>query len=163
MAIIHDFNEKLKVKVTPRYTNWWSFDFEFTHEDKPIFNKEILKNGIIKGDEYNSFLEPLEEAVNSKENKKKFSWDAWEDEVFIEMTSFVDGDDESENQFEITFNMGNAQFVNDEISYGFHALSVRIFVSQKDFRTFFKELNVEMLKVIGLLDPPREISGSQPK
>lgn len=148
MAIISD--DKFKIKVIPRYTNWWTFDFEFFYNDKPIFNPEITKNGIFEGDEYENleFLHVIEKAAKSKIDGEIFGWSAWETEVEVEIKAIIKNFDEGmDGSFDFVVFVGEICFTEGETKYGFQNAGVKLFVDREGLKKFYNELKSEMQKV----------------
>ena len=84
MATIQDYSE-FKIKITPEYSNWWSFSFEFFYKDRPLFNPEIIKSGEVKAEEIDicPLLPVLEKAIGCRTPEEIFAWGEWEDEAAI--------------------------------------------------------------------------------
>lgn len=162
MAAIQD-DSKFKIKVTPEYTNWWTFKFEFFYEDKPLFNPEISRAGagIFEADEYDSwpFLPILEKAIEGKTGGENYGWGAWEDEVEVDITApnpFNLG-----GYFDFTVSVAEHCFKN-AMAHGSERVCVILLVGREELKKFYNDLKLEMAAVVHSLTPPREIEGSQP-
>ena len=168
MATIQDY-EGFEIKITPEYTNWWSYHIEFFYKDKPLFNPEIFKTGgDIKADEYSSWalLPMLEKAVESTTPGEKFKWNEWEDEatVIVEYRKINKQDADGLFIFEafvsaFFFKDGSSNTMNQPAG-----LKLR-FIDRDVLKKFYRDLNDEMLPIYNQLpeDPKSGDIGSRPR
>lgn len=149
MAILENHSQFL-IKITPRYANWWSFDFEFIYRDKPVFNPEITRGSVFSADEYESWklLPVFEEAINCRIDEKDFFWSAWEDEVVVHIKSFMKNlDKDLDGGFEFTVFVAEQLFAEGEMNYMFKNAGVEVFVSREEIKKFYSDLKSEMEKI----------------
>jgi hypothetical protein len=168
MAVIQD-DEGFKIKITPEYTNWWSYHIEFFYKDKPLFNPEIFKIGEdIKADEYSSWalLPMLEKAIECKTPNEKFGWGEWEEEaeITIEYKKF---NSLAEDGFFIFEAFVSSWFFNGGSSNTMdQPAGLRLMMIERDqLKKFYRELNDEMLPIYNKLPEDHKGGkiGSKPK
>lgn len=148
MATILD--DKFKIIVTPKYTNWWTFSFEFFYQDQPIFNPAIIRSKTFDADEWQSvrLLPMLMQAVECKTDDMSFYWGAWEDEVEVEIKSYMKNlSKDYDGGFDFKVSFGEALFVDGEISYGHQFAGVTLSVERVELQKFIKELSAEMQNI----------------
>jgi hypothetical protein len=167
MASIQDY-EGFELKITPEYTNWWSYHIEFLYKGKPLFNPEIFKTGEeIKADEYNSWalLPMLEKAVGCRITGEKFSWGEWEDEASISIEYININPQLGDGFFKLEvfvspwfFKDGGSNTMNNPTG-----LELTIF-ERDTLKKFYQDLNNEMLPIYDKLpDDHKKDLGSLPK
>ena len=163
MATIQDYGG-FKIKVTPEYSNWWSYRIEFFFNDKPLFNPEIAKTDA-RADEYSSWalLPILEKAIECSTPDEKFSWGEWEDEAAISI-EYKKLNKQAADGFFVFEAFVSAWFFQQGSSNTMdQPAGLRLSMLERDeLKKFYNDLKLEMATVVHSLTPPREIGGSQP-
>ncbi len=146
MATLRD--DKRKVIVKPEYSNWWSFYFNFSYNEKPLLNPDILRDQLIKADQYDEgdlpLLNILRDALDSfasNDSGKIFSWGAWEDEVEVHVKPVSQG-----NSYNISIAISEDGFKDSE-SVTDPFVSINFSVERQDLQNFYDELRQEMSDV----------------
>lgn len=144
MIIIQD-HSNFKIKLKPTFENWWSFHFEFFYRDKPVFNSEIMKDGVFKADEYESgsLLSFLEKAIKSEVDGEKFKWGAWEEELVIEI-NYIRKSLSMDGGFDFIVFVSEHCFKNGEMNYMFQNAGVRLFLNREELSKFYNDLKEEI-------------------
>ncbi|GEM_PF-2694049 len=150
MASIQDY-EGFEIKITPEYTNWWSYYIKFFYKGKPLFNPEIFKTAEdIKADEYSSWalLPMLEKAIECKTPEERFGWSEWEDEASVSV-QYQKINQQADDGFFIfeafvsswSFNDGRSNTMNNPVG-------LRLMMVERDIlKKFYEELKKEMSDV----------------
>jgi len=141
MAIIA--NDKFKIKVVPRYTNWWIFDFSFFYDDKPLLNPAITRDEIFSADEYESWglLPVLEKAINCTENDQLLRWGAWEDDIEVEIRTH------KLDIFDFAVFIDDQYFIDGIQTHGITNPGLKLLVNRDELKKFYLDLKSEMQKV----------------
>lgn len=166
MATIQDYSE-FKIKITPRYTNWWSFRIEFFFKDKPLFNPEIIRQDFY-ADEYSRdpLLQKIEEALNCDTPEKKFFWGEWEEEAAITI-EYQKYNSMAEDGFFVFSAFVSTWYFNEGVSNSMHQpAGLRLVIIERDvLKKFYTELNDEMLAIYNTLSKDQKSGdiGSRPK
>lgn len=168
MATIQD-DQGFKIKLTPEYTNWWSYRIEFFYKDKPLFNPEITEEARkTRADEYSGWplLPVLEKAIECKTIDQKFMWGEWEDEasITIEYKKFNKLAEDGFFVFEAF--LSEWFFRDGESNTMEQPAGLRLtMVKREQLKKFYRELNDEMLPIYNKLpeDHKGESIGSRPK
>jgi len=165
MVSIQD-HSNCRIRVTPEFTNWWTFHFEFFYGDKAIFNPEITDGNVLSADEHEGspLLPVLEAAVESVTDGEIFAWSAWEEEVTMEIEVVMKNIDKGmDGGFHFTVFASERCFKDGEMNYGFQNVGVKLFLNRVELRKFLEELNAEMAEAVERGGRQGEISGSMPK
>lgn len=164
MAEIQD-NQGFKIRITPEYTNWWSYYIEFFYKDKPLFNSEIMRGAKAKADEYQAWalLPMLEKAVECHTPDQVFGWGEWEDEAAI-VVGYKKWNPLADDGFFVIEAFISAFFFTDGDGNTWdQPAGLRLMMIYRDeLKKFYHDLNLEMAAVVRSLNPPRQINGSQP-
>jgi len=149
MSIIKGFSN-FKIKITPRYSNWWSFDLEFLYKEKPVINPEILRSSVFSSDEYKegSFLSFLEQIIECKEDNQYLSWNSWEDEVDIQVYSHMKNFDKgTDGGFDFSFFISEEFFEGGNQHYGFQDVGIKLSVDREGVKKLYEDLKKEMSEI----------------
>lgn len=150
MAIID--KDPYKVTITPRKSEngWWEYTFSFYYQDKPLFNPEITRGNEFVADEYPdwSLLELLENLSKCTEDEKEFGWSAWEEEIMIEVETFMKNIDQGrDGGFNLTIFIDEMFFKDGVQTHGFPVPGLRLFLNRNDLKKLFDDLKTEMEKL----------------
>lgn len=150
MASIQDY-EGFEIKITPEYSNWWSYHIEFFYKGKPLFNPEIFKTGEnIKADEYSRWelLPMLKKATECKIPEERFGWGEWEDEASISV-QYQKINQQADDGFFIFSAFVSSWFFNGGSSNTMdNPAGLRLMMIERDvLKKFYEELRKEMSDV----------------
>lgn len=167
MAEIQDLSD-FKIKITPEYSNWWSYRIDFFFKDKPLFNPDVFKNGEAKADEYSSWalLPILEKALECTTPGEILAWGEWEDEAAITITYQKPNSLAEDGFFIFSASVSAYFFKEGDGNTMDHPAGLSLHVMEREqLRNFYQALNNEMWSIYEKLpeDHKGEGAGSVPK
>lgn len=98
---------------------------------------------------YTSFylIKFLEKITKCNEDEKEFTWTAWEDEIIIEIKSFMKNIDKGmDGAFNFTILIDEMFFKDGRQTHGFPVPGVRLLLDRNDLKKLLEDLKTEMTK-----------------